>query len=62
MNNNQISVAKSSIDQGIELDTEEFPGFPTDLQAQMMVLMSLGRKNLLLERIYLKIDLCMFQS
>tara|TARA_Y100000748_G_scaffold291466_1_gene278986 strand:- start:303 stop:1562 length:1260 start_codon:yes stop_codon:yes gene_type:complete len=45
MNNNQISVAKSSIDQGIELDTEEFPGFPTDLQAQMMVLMSLGKKK-----------------
>ena len=45
MNNNEISVAKSSIDQGIELDTEEFPGFPTDLQAQMMVLMSLGKKK-----------------
>ena len=42
---NEISVKKTSIEEGIELDTEEFPGFPTDLQAQMMVLMSLGRKK-----------------
>ena len=33
------------INESIELDTEEFPGFPTDLQAQMMVLMSLGKKK-----------------
>jgi len=43
--NNEVSVTKTSIDEGIELDTEEFPGFPTDLQAQMMVLMSLGKKK-----------------
>ena len=42
---NEISVKKTFIEEGIELDTEEFPGFPTDLQAQMMVLMSLGRKK-----------------
>ena len=42
---NEISVQKTSIEEGIELDTEEFPGFPTDLQAQMMVLMSLGKKK-----------------
>ena len=42
---NEISVKKTSIEEGIELDTEEFPGFPTDLQAQMMVLMSLGKKK-----------------
>ncbi len=42
---NEISVKKTSIEEGIELDTQEFPGFPTDLQAQMMVLMSLGKKK-----------------
>jgi len=42
---NEISVKKTSIEEGIELDTEEFPGFPTDLQAQMMVLMSVGKKK-----------------
>jgi len=42
---NDISVKKTSIEEGIELDTEEFPGFPTDLQAQMMVLMSVGKKK-----------------
>ena len=42
---NEISIKKSLINESIELDTEEFPGFPTDLQAQMMILMSLGKKK-----------------
>ena len=42
---NEISVQKSSINEGIEIDTCEYPGFPTDLQAQMMVLMSLSKKK-----------------
>ena len=42
---NEISTKKSFIEEGLEIDTCEYPGFPTDLQAQIMVLMSLGKKK-----------------
>ena len=38
-----ITVEQSSISDGISIDTMEYPGFPTDVQAQMMVLLSLGK-------------------
>ena len=39
---NNLKVKISDISKSIELDTREYPGFPTDLQAQMMVLLSLS--------------------
>lgn len=42
---NNISISKSDIEFGINLETEEYPGFPTDLQAQMMVLLSRSKKS-----------------
>ncbi len=44
LNDNCISMTKSDIDVGLNLKTEEYPGFPTDLQAQMMVLLSKSKK------------------
>jgi UDP-N-acetylglucosamine 1-carboxyvinyltransferase len=37
--NNEIIVLKSKNVKPISISTEEYPGFPTDLQAQIMVLM-----------------------
>ena len=42
---NSLKVNISDISKSIELDTREFPGFPTDLQAQMMVLLSLSNSS-----------------
>ncbi len=44
LDGNCISLSKSDVDLGINLKTEEYPGFPTDLQAQMMVLLSKSSK------------------
>lgn len=39
-NNSSLNINKTKIFQGIELETREYPGFPTDMQAQLMVLLS----------------------
>ena len=41
--NNNLIVKESSVSKNISLDTKEYPGFPTDLQAQIMVLLSLSK-------------------
>ena len=45
LNKDSISISKSDIEVGVNLQTEEYPGFPTDLQAQIMVLLSKSKKN-----------------
>ena len=40
LNKDTVSLSKSDIEVGVNLQTEEYPGFPTDLQAQIMVLLS----------------------
>ena len=45
LNKDSVSLSKSVIEAGINLQTEEYPGFPTDLQAQIMVLLSKSKKN-----------------
>ena len=43
--NDFIKVLPSSIINGIALETRPYPGFPTDLQAQIMALMSVAKGN-----------------
>ena len=38
LKNNEITIFKSEKLQPIKIKTEEYPGFPTDLQAQLMTL------------------------
>ena len=40
-----IKVLKSDLISGIEIETKPYPGFPTDLQAQIMSLMTLANGN-----------------
>ena len=41
------------IGEGTEIQTKEYPGFPTDVQAQMMVLMSMAKtKSVIDENIF----------
>ena len=40
LSDNALVVNKTEFFHGIELETKEFPGFPTDMQAQLMVLLS----------------------
>ena len=40
----KIFISKANLEKSINLQTEEYPGFPTDLQAQMMVLLSLSNQ------------------
>ena len=51
---NGIKVKKGEADlKGIDVMTEPFPGFPTDMQAQMMVLMSVaGGASMITETIF----------
>ena len=50
---NSVTVNKSNISEGIEIQTKEYPGFPTDVQAQMMVLMSMAKtKSVIDENIF----------
>ena len=50
---NSVTVNKSNISEGIEIQTKEYPGFPTDVQAQMMVLMSTAKtKSVIDENIF----------
>ena len=53
MGENSIVVNQSEISDGIDINTMEYPGFPTDVQAQMMVLLSLGKsKSQITENIF----------
>ena len=45
LNKDTVSLSKSDIEVGVNLQTEEYPGFPTDLQAQIMVLLSKSKKQ-----------------
>ena len=45
LNKDSVSLSKSDIEVGVNLQTEEYPGFSTDLQAQIMVLLSKSRKQ-----------------
>ena len=45
LNKDRISLSKADINLGVSLQTEEYPGFPTDLQAQIMVLLSKSNKH-----------------
>ena len=50
---NKITVLKSENIKNITLKTEPYPGFPTDLQAQIMVLMTKARgKSIIKENIF----------
>ena len=40
-----IRVQSSGRPTGVQLDTQPYPGFPTDLQAQMMALLTLGAQQ-----------------
>ena len=42
LKNNEINIFKSEKLQPIKVKTEEYPGFPTDLQAQLMTLACLA--------------------
>ena len=45
LNKDSVSLSKSDIEVGVNLQTKEYPGFPTDLQAQIMVLLSKSNKQ-----------------
>ena len=45
LSKDSVSLSKSDIEVGVNLQTEEYPGFPTDLQAQLMVLLSKSNKQ-----------------
>ena len=50
---NYIKVMPSPLIKGIKIETEPYPGFPTDLQAQMMTLMSIADgKSVIKEKIF----------
>ena len=55
---NEILIQGSKKIKNINIKTSPYPGFPTDLQAQMMVYYVKLIKDLILEKKYLKIDLC----
>ena len=46
----------------IDISTDPFPGFPTDLQAQFMSMMSISKGLSVFQRIFLKIGLCVSQN
>ena len=45
INKNSIQITPSKSLKGIKIHTAPYPGFPTDLQAQIMALMSLANSN-----------------
>ena len=59
---NNLIVKPIKILKNINISTKPYPGFPTDLQAQIMVLMTKPMVFQKLQKIYLKIVLCMFQN
>ena len=56
-----VEVLKSKNIKKINIITKPYPGFPTDLQAQLMVLMTRA-KGVSDQKIFLKIGLCMYPS
>ena len=62
LNANKIQINKNSNLNPLEVVTLPFPGFPTDLQAQICALASVTPGlSVITERVYL-VDSCMFQS
>ena len=57
---NSILVSKAKKIKKMNVTTKPYPGFPTDLQAQLMVLMSQANGFLKSMKIFLKIDICMY--
>ena len=52
-NNNSISIKKSKYLKKVSVSTKPYPGFPTDLQAQLMVLMTQAKgQSLIKENIF----------
>ncbi len=45
LKNDGICLSRSNLKSGVHIKTEEYPGFPTDLQAQMMVLLSRSKSQ-----------------
>ena len=60
--NKEIKVIGNKKIKSINIKTAPYPGFPTDLQAQFMVLLCKAEKSLLFRKIFLKIDSCMLQN
>ena len=52
-----VKVTPSEL-KAIKVETMPYPGFPTDLQAQLVALCLTARGTSLLRRKYLKIGLC----
>ena len=59
---NYIEVFKSKNIKNINITTAPYPGFPTDLQAQIMILMTQAKGLSKIKKAFLKIDLCMYQN
>ena len=45
LNKNRITVQYNNIIKSVNVETTEYPGFPTDIQAQWMALMSISKDN-----------------
>ena len=61
-NKTSIEILKSVEIKKINVETKPYPGFPTDLQAQLMVLMIKEKENQKLKKTFLKTDSCTYQS
>ena len=61
-NNKSISIYKNTKLKKINVVTKPYPGFPTDLQAQLMVLMTQAKVYQKYQKTFLKIGLCMYLS
>ena len=48
--------------KAVDMKTMPYPGFPTDMQAQMMALLLTAEGTRLLRKLYLKIVLCMWKN
>jgi len=59
---NSIRLIAGQRPQATDVFTQPYPGFPTDMQAQFMALMTLRRAPLSSRRTFLKIDSCMLPS
>ena len=55
---NEVQIIGNKKLKNMKIKTAPYPGFPTDLQAQMMVLLCKANKSSIIQRIFLKIDLC----
>ena len=57
-----VIIKKNKKLKKINLSTKPYPGFPTDLQAQLMVLLTQVNGIFKIKEDILKTDLCMFPS